>query len=142
LALRRLRELPLPDVRPCVELWELPAGLIEAHERGHEGVRACASRETLEETGFTVAPTAFEALGAATYLSPGMCGEKIHFVCARVDDPHAAVSAQGDGVLEARARIEWWPLSVCLARADEAVIEDTKTELALHRFARIARGAP
>lgn len=141
LALRQTRALVVPDARADVELWEMPAGLIEAHEQGFDGVRACAARETLEETGFTLPASAFEALGVPVFLSPGLCGEKIHLLCARVPDPHAEVHAAGDGVLEARARVVWWPLSQCLARAAEGVIEDAKTELALHRLkARIARG--
>jgi ADP-ribose pyrophosphatase len=140
LALRRDRELVVPDPRPDVELWELPAGLIEAHEKGLDGVRACAARETHEETGFELPPNEFELLGVPVYLSPGMCGEKIHLVCARVPDPHAKVHAAGDGVLEANATVAWWPLSTCFERAAEGVIEDAKTELALHRFkARLAR---
>jgi ADP-ribose pyrophosphatase len=141
LALRQQRELVVPDARVDVELWEMPAGLIEAHEKGPEGVRACAARETLEETGFDLPAGAFEALGVPVFLSPGLCAEKIHLLCARVADPHAEVRAEGDGVLEARARVAWWPLSQCLARAAEGVIEDAKTELALHRLkGRIARG--
>ncbi len=141
LALRQQRELVVPDARVDVELWEMPAGLIEAHEKGVEGVRACAARETLEETGFDLPASAFEALGVPVFLSPGLCGEKIHILCARVADPRVEVHAEGDGVLEARARVEWWPLSQCLACAAEGVIEDAKTELALHRLrARIARG--
>lgn len=140
LALRRLRALVVPDPRPDVELWELPAGLIEEHEKGLAGVRACAARETHEETGFELPENAFETLGVPIYLTPGMCGEKVHVVCARVADPHAKVHAKEDGVLEARAAVEWWPLSVCLARAAEGVIEDAKTELALHRLkARFTR---
>lgn len=141
LALRGARDLVVPDPRTDVELWEMPAGLIEPHEKGLDGVRACASRETHEETGFEVTASEFELLGVPVFLSPGMCGEKIHIVCARVADPRAAVHAAGDGVLEAGAIVEWWPLSVCLSRAAEGVIEDAKTELALHRFkARLARG--
>ncbi|MFO0645909.1 MAG: NUDIX hydrolase [Polyangiales bacterium] len=141
LALRHSRELVVPDPRTDAELWELPAGLIEAHEKGLDGVRACAAREALEETGFTLSATDFEVLGVPVFLSPGMCGEKIHIVCARVADPHAEVHAAGDGVLEVGATVAWWPLSECFARVAEGVIEDAKTELALHRFkARLARG--
>jgi ADP-ribose pyrophosphatase len=141
LALRGERDLVVPDPRSDVELWEMPAGLIEAHEKGFDGVRACASRETLEETGFEVAASEFELLGVPVFLSPGMCGEKIHIACARVADHRAAVNPAGDGVLEVGAIVEWWPLSVCFARASDGVIEDAKTELALHRFkARLARG--
>lgn len=141
LALRQQRELPIADPRPDVELWELPAGLIEPHEKGVEGVLACAAREAHEETGFELPPTEFSLLGVPVYLSPGMCGEKIHMVSARIADHRADVRAAGDGVIEANARVEWWPLSECLARAAEGVIEDAKTELALHRFSqRLSRG--
>ncbi len=141
LALRRARELVVPDPRTDDELWELPAGLIEAHEKGLGGVRECAAREAHEETGFALSASAFERLGAPVYLSNGMWGEKVHIVCARVADPHAEVHAAGDGVLEFGATVVWWPLSECFSRAADGVIEDAKTELALHRFkARLARG--
>lgn len=136
LIIRRQREMPVPDARRELELWELPAGLIEPDERGEAGVMHCASRETEEETGHTVDPTSFSRLGGAVYLSPGLCAEKIHVVMARVDDHRRAVDAKGDGVLEASATIEWWPLSQCLDRAAEGVLEDAKTELALLRFRR------
>lgn len=141
LVVRRQREVPVPDARRGLELWELPAGLIEARERGEEGVMQCAARETEEETGHALATTAFERLGAAVYLSPGLCAEKIHVVCARVEGHDEPVVAHGDGVLEAGATVAWWPLSECLARCAEGVIEDAKTELALHRFRqRVERG--
>lgn len=141
LALRPMRALVVPDPRRDVELWELPAGLIEPHEKGIDGVRACAARETREETGFDLPPDDFATLGPPVFLSPGMCGEKIHIVCGRVADPRADVRAEGDGVLEAGATVAWWPLSQCLTLAAEGVIEDAKTELALHRFkTRVARG--
>lgn len=142
LILRRDRDLPVKDKNPTVELWELPAGLIEAHEKGEAGVRSCAARETHEETGFELGADAFEHLGVPVYLSPGLCAEKIHVVSAQVPDHRATVDAKGDGVLEASSRVEWWPLSRCLQRAAEGVLEDAKTELALLRFqSRLARKA-
>ena len=141
LMLRRGRELVVPDPRPDVELWELPAGLIEADERGEEGVLECARRETEEETGFALPRSEFARLGAAVFLSPGMCAEKIHAVKVRVPDPKMVVVAKGDGVVEAGATVAWWPLSECLARAADGTIEDAKTELALRRLqADVQRG--
>lgn len=134
LVLRRGRELVVPDTSTDLELWELPAGLIEVHERGEEGVLECARRETEEETGFSLPRSEFAPLGKPVFLSPGMCAEKIHLVKVRVPDPAAAVEAKGDGVLEAGSTVAWWPLSECLARAAEGVIEDAKTELALLRL--------
>ncbi|MBL8602079.1 MAG: NUDIX hydrolase [Myxococcales bacterium] len=136
LRLRRDRTLTVPDRSEGLELWELPAGLIELSERGEAGVIACGARETEEETGVALDHDRFERLGVPVFLSPGMCGEKIHLLVARVDDRSKTGSGAGDGVLEQGARCEWWPLSVCLARADEGVIEDAKTELGLLRFAR------
>jgi ADP-ribose pyrophosphatase len=142
LLLRRERELVVPDASAELELWELPAGLIEVHERGEEGVLECARRETEEETGFSLPVGDFARLGVPVYLSPGMCAEKIHLVKVRVPDPTLAVEAKGDGVVEAGSTVAWWPLSECLARADEGAIEDAKTELALRRLrAELERGA-
>lgn len=134
LLLRRGRELVMPDVSNDLDLWELPAGLIEADEKGEEGVMECARRETEEETGFDLPRGEFSRLGAPVFLSPGMCAEKLHTVKVRVPDPKLVVVAKGDGVLEAGSTVAWWPLSECLARAEEGVIEDAKTELALRRL--------
>ncbi|MEZ4407968.1 MAG: NUDIX hydrolase [Polyangiales bacterium] len=134
LVLRRTRELPVPDPRPELELWELPAGLIEAGERGEEGVRACAKRETEEETGYDLPLEAFALMGRGFYLSPGMCAEKIFVVRAEVPDRDARPEAKGDGVIEQGARVEWVTLSDALARCDAGEVEDAKTEVALRRF--------
>lgn len=141
LLLRRGRELVVPDPRDGLELWELPAGLIEADERGEEGVLECARRETEEETGFSLPRAEFARLGAPVFLSPGLCAEKIHMVKVRVPDHRQAVEAKGDGVVEAGSTVAWWPLSECLARAEDGTIEDAKTELALRRLrAELERG--
>jgi len=141
LLLRRGRELVVPDPSDGLDLWELPAGLIEADERGEEGVLECARRETEEETGFALPRGEFARLGAPVFLSPGLCAEKIHLVKVRVPDHQQAVEAKGDGVVEAGSKVAWWPLSECLARAEDGTIEDAKTELALRRLrAELERG--
>jgi ADP-ribose pyrophosphatase len=104
-------------------------------------VLECARRETEEETGFALPGEAFARLGGPVFLSPGLCAEKIHFVRVHVPDPTLAVEAKGDGVVEAGSTVAWWPLSECLARAEDGTLEDAKTELALRRLrAELERG--
>src|SRR6185503_16515789 len=88
--------LPIPDPEPQASVWEVPAGLVEPEEKGAEGLRACAARETLEEVGIAVEPETFSALGPATWLSPGVIGEKIHYLEARVA-PDASGTPTMDG---------------------------------------------
>jgi ADP-ribose pyrophosphatase len=114
-------------------VWELPAGLIEAGETGEQAVLATAARETEEETGFQLPPSAFARLGVAVYLSPGMCGEKLHVVRAEVDRSKPA-RVTATEVVERASVVEWVPLSEALARAARGEIEDCKTELALRRL--------
>jgi ADP-ribose pyrophosphatase len=113
-------------------LWELPAGLIEPDEAG-DAVRQTAARETEEETGYAVAPEAFEALGPAVFLTPGLCAEKIHFVHASVDPAARGASTSSEAV-ERLSELAWTPLSEALARASLGEIQDCKTELGLRRL--------
>lgn len=136
LLLRRDRDLVVPDPRQSLELLELPAGLIESHERGELGVRQCAKRETEEETGYDLPVDSFVHLGPPVFLSPGMSPEKIHFTSVEVPDRDARPEAKGDGVLEQGATITWVPFSTALERCHNGEIEDAKSELALRRFER------
>ncbi len=52
-------------------IWELPAGTLEAGETSY----ACAKREVLEETGYSVAN--LKRIGLI-YTTPGFCNERIH----------------------------------------------------------------
>lgn len=133
IALRRGRALPVADVHTTGILWELPAGLIEPDSHGEAAVLETAARETEEEVGYRLEPQAFARLGAAVYLSPGLCAEKIHVVRAEVDRSKGGKPTATETV-ELVSRFEWWPLSEALARADEGVIEDCKTELSLRRL--------
>lgn len=138
LAFRAGRALPFPH-EPGELLWELPAGLVEREEVGEAGLRRCASREVLEETGFSLAPEAFEALGAPVFLSPGVIAEKVHFLSAQVDPSRRGVPTEDGTPTEERAEIAMIPLSEALSACERGEIADAKTELGLLRFAR-ARG--
>lgn len=110
-------------------LWELPAGLIERADLIDE----TASRETREETGFALEASSFERLGEPVYLSPGMCGEMLHFRLAWVDRSAARELTSTEQV-EQLSEIEWVLVSESLRRAAAGSLRDCKTELALHRL--------
>jgi ADP-ribose pyrophosphatase len=140
LALRRGYALPVDEAATPV-LWELPAGLVEAEERGESGLAACASRETLEEVGLAVRPEEFRRLGPPFFLSPGVVGEKVHLFVAKVD-PSRVGTALGDGSpAEEFSESVFVPLEEALAATCDGRIEDVKTEVGLHRLAR-QRGIP
>jgi ADP-ribose pyrophosphatase len=111
----------------------MPAGLIEPGEIGELAVLETAARETEEETGFKLPASAFARLGVPVYLSPGLSGEKLHFVHAEVDRS-TPCKVTATEVVEQASRVEWWPLSEALARAARGEVEDCKTELAMHRL--------
>jgi ADP-ribose pyrophosphatase len=134
LAFRSGYDIPIAEPRPSARLWELPAGLIEPSEKGIAGVLACAARETLEETGFALEPSAFTLLGPPAALSPGVLGEKIYFACAEVD-PGARVAPTEDGTpVEERAEIRFVSIGEALAAIGDGRIADTKTEVGIRRL--------
>jgi ADP-ribose pyrophosphatase len=115
-------------------LWELPAGLVEADERGQAGVRRCASRELSEELGFTVPVDALTELGPSTYPAPGMIGER-HFYFEVEVDPEAQGEPELDGSpLERFGVVVAVALTTALEMCRNGEIEDAKTEIALRRL--------
>lgn len=141
LAFRPGYALPVPEAEPAAVLWEIPAGLVEPHERGLEGLRACAARESLEEVGLALAPDAFGPLGPAACLSPGVIGEKIHFLFAQVDPSARGVPTEDGSPVEARAEVRFVPIGEALAAVRDGRISDLKTEVAVRRIAAL-EGAP
>jgi ADP-ribose pyrophosphatase len=133
LAFLSRHSLPLPREGGPV-LWELPAGLVEAEEVGMDGLRGCAARETLEETGLEVPATAFEPLGPPVYLSPGVIAEQVHFLEAAVDPALRGVPTEDGSPVEENAVVSFVPLDEALAACSDGRIADCKTELGLRRF--------
>ncbi len=120
--------------------WEVPAGLIEPSEPGPAGVLACAAREALEEVGAELSADAFELLGGAVTLSPGVLAERLSFAVADVD-PAAFVSPTEDGTpVEERAEVRFVPLSEALDACGSGLVTDIKTELAIRRLVDRERG--
>lgn len=139
IALRAGYTLPLPGTDDPT-LFEVPAGLAEIDERGEEGLRGCAARETLEETGLDVPADAFQRLGPAVFLTPGLVAEKIHAFVAEVDPRGAGAPTLDGSPVEERAQIEWVPLEEALEACRDGRIEDAKTEIVLRRLAEARSG--
>jgi 8-oxo-dGTP pyrophosphatase MutT (NUDIX family) len=135
-------EVPLLAAGTGAVQWEVPAGLVEAGERGEAGLFARARAETLEEVGIELPLARFASLGPPTSLSPGLIAEKLHFVCAEVFDADPRVHAAGDGhPVEERAVSRFLPLADALSAIDAQRLHDVKTELALFRLReRLSRG--
>ena len=119
---------------------ELPAGLVEPSERGEAGLRACAARETLEETGFALAPETFRPLGAPVFLSPGVLAERLYYFAAEVVPAERGAPTEDGTPVEARAAVRFFALADALEACDAGRIGDAKSELGLRRFAT-ERGA-
>lgn len=129
------------DARPVAELeslgnlWEVPAGLVEAYERTPEGLRGCAARELLEETGIEVAAERLSELGPATFPTPGMCGERHFFFHVDVTGAPQGHPPEDGSTLERHAKLAHLSLAEALDACRNGLVEDAKTELALRRLA-------
>jgi ADP-ribose pyrophosphatase len=139
LVLRRDARIPLPEALTAPVIWELPAGLVEADEQGDAGLRACAARETLEETGLAVDPARFSALGPSVFLSPGLIGERIHYLTATVDPEARGVPTEDGSPTEEHAKVIFVALPEAIRACEDGRIEDAKTEVALRRLAARTR---
>lgn len=128
-------------------LWELPAGIPEADERGEAGLRRAAARELAEETGLRYAPDRLEPLGAGFFPSAGLLAEQLWLYSAPLDAAPTLSPPEGDGgPFEAVGHARWWPLEGALQAMAAGRFEagawwrDAKTELALHRLRAHLRG--
>ncbi len=112
-------------------MWEVPAGMIDVGESPREA----AARETEEELGFRVAPNVLEEMGPWTWPLAGCIAERNFFFCVDVSAHPRAAPTEDGSPLERGAAIESFPLATLLASCRAGLLRDTRTELALRRFA-------
>ena len=126
---------PIPDRRPYLFFTEVVAGIVEAEDRGEEGLRRRAALEVAEEAGFRVEPERVLLLGAGGFPSPGIIGEKVWLAAAEVADPDAQGPLAGDGSpMEEGAVTRWMEIDQAISACVAGDIEDFKTELVLRRL--------
>lgn len=127
--------LPIPDARPYLTFTEVVAGIIEAGDRGEEGVRRRAAIEVEEESGFSVSPAEVQMLGAGSFPSPGSMPEKFWLTAVEVPGPHLQRHAAGDGSpMEEGSTTRWVDLHEAIEACVDGRLEDVKTELVLRRL--------
>lgn len=126
---------PLPDARPYLFVTEIVAGIVEAEDRGEEGLRRRAALEVAEEAGYEIDPAAVILLGAGAFPSPGIVAEKLWLAAAEVADPSAQGALEGDGSpMEEGASTHWMDIDQAIAACVAGDIEDFKTEVTLRRL--------
>ncbi len=109
------------------ELWEIPAGKLEA---GEEPI-ACARRELEEEAGCRAGR--LESLGPM-WASPGFTDEKIHLFAA-FDLEEVPQRLEDDEVIE----LERMPFQRALEMVWSGEVSDAKSQLALLKAAHLVR---
>ncbi|MEO8842620.1 MAG: NUDIX hydrolase [Kofleriaceae bacterium] len=125
---------PLSEPPPGLFVTELVAGILEAGDRGEQGLATRAAAETLEEAGFVVDPANVIVLGAGALASPGALSEKQYFVAVEVD-PARQQALEGDGsAMEESATTRWLDLDDAIAACVRGEIGDLKTEVGLRRL--------
>jgi ADP-ribose pyrophosphatase len=121
------RLLLIRQFRPAIGrmIYEIPAGRLEAGETP----RDCVHRELAEETGYLAGQ--FIPLGSL-WSAVGFCDEQVHLFVA-LDLRETESGPEPDEVIELA------PMSLANAMAliDEGDILDSKTQVALLRYARL-----
>lgn len=119
--------LLIRQFRPAIgaTIYEIPAGRLEPDETP----KACVARELAEETGYRAAD--IKPLGSL-WSTVGFCDEKIElFVATGLSEVQRAL--EPDEIID----LEPMLLSESLARVDQGDILDSKTQIALLRYARL-----
>lgn len=134
LAVKDYNAVQRPESPDIGNLWELPAGLVDADELGASGLIKAAARELYEETGFNIPEWKIEPLGHRVFSSPGFSAERLYFFAVHLDynEPQGKPIEDGSP-LEKGGIVESFPLKDLL---DNENIYDAKTEIGLWRLAR------
>jgi ADP-ribose pyrophosphatase len=131
---RKGKEMTIADPQTYLMVEEIVAGVLEAADKGEEGLRRRAALEVQEEAGIETTWEEVELLGAAFFPAPGVISEKI-FITALDASGKAQREPQGDGSpLEEGSRLSWRPIEDVLEACRSGAIPDGKTEIAVTRF--------
>ncbi len=122
------------DVEETLNCWELPAGLIESHETGIDGVKSAASRECQEEVGADIPSSSWNLLGNEAYSSVGISGERIYFAEAEIDPDLIKVATLDGSAMEVEGSVILVPLKVALNAINDGIIKNALSIIGLQRL--------
>jgi len=126
---------PYPERDPPLGLlWELPAGLVEPSEQSPAGLVHAAQRETHEELGFELEPSAFVELGASVFPVPAMIAERLYFFEVTVEPARRVEPVLDGSALEHWGAVVAVPVTEVLDQCRRGILMDCKTELAVRRL--------
>ncbi len=95
-----------------------------------EDLRTAASKEVLEETGYSVSTSSLEEM-SVFFASPGGTSERVHLYLARVSPEDQKGKGGGEESEDEDIKIINLPLAKALAMIQEGIIVDAKTIIAL-----------
>ena len=107
-------------------MWELPAGLIDAGETPAEA----AARECWEEIGFTIEASKFVHVQTVLCM-PSLIAEKLHFYYVCVNSTLQAEPELDGSAMEAFGEIMEMPMADAYAHVKAGNIPDMKTNLGI-----------
>lgn len=132
--LRRDKDIDHREARPFLKVLEVAAGMLEPADAGPGGVERRAAAEAHEECGVAIAAASIVRLGGASFPTPGVTDERVHFRAVEAD-LDAAGQAHGDGsAMEEGTRAVVLDIVDAIARCRTGEIPDMKTEIALLRL--------
>ncbi len=117
---------------------EIPAGILEKDElkltKNDLGIRRCAARELMEETGYELSSREMKVLGSFYYSSPGLLTEKIYIATCDITGLLAEKIVTDGSVMEETIKPFIIPFSEALALCNNGVIRNAVTEIAIKRL--------
>lgn len=127
-------ERPEPYGSGVENLWEIPAGLVDANERGWGGLVMAAQRELHEEIGIFADIIKFKPFGPRYFSSAGMSAERIFFFAVEVNPLTIDVPEEDGSALEMGGIVHAYSLTELREALENEEILDAKTQMAIMRF--------
>jgi ADP-ribose pyrophosphatase len=131
---RKGKQPPVPEAQTHLRVEEIVAGLLEASDKGEEGLRTRAAIEVGEEAGIQVAPDEIQILGGPFFVAPGILSEKIFLTAVDVTGKPEHPPPGDGSPLEEGSMLHWRPALQLLEDCRSGRLQDAKTEIGVARL--------